>query len=165
MKKNGRGKQQCLPRERTKVPLLAYLLLLPNCHENTRDYNEDCSLTVIWKVEWLWSIWWSLWFIIHNSSFIIFLIAHQRIVGGYSERVPPLPIPNREVKPLSADGTAVRWESRSLPTQYNTKPHPFIRVGLSCLCPSLNGQSNHKRRNILRSYPTEESSSFKMYWV
>ena len=26
--------------------------------------------------------------------------------GGYSEGVPPLPIPNREVKPLSADGTA-----------------------------------------------------------
>ena len=27
-------------------------------------------------------------------------------IGGYSEGVPPLPIPNREVKPLSADGTA-----------------------------------------------------------
>lgn len=26
--------------------------------------------------------------------------------GGYSEGVPPLTIPNREVKPLSADGTA-----------------------------------------------------------
>ena len=25
--------------------------------------------------------------------------------GGYSEGVPPLTIPNREVKPLSADGT------------------------------------------------------------
>ena len=63
------------------------------------------------------------------------LIAHQRVVGGYSERVPPLPIPNREVKPLSADGTAERWESRSLPTQYNTqaKPHLLTRVGLSCV--------------------------------
>ena len=27
--------------------------------------------------------------------------------GGYSVRVPPLPIPNREVKPIHADGTAV----------------------------------------------------------
>ena len=27
-------------------------------------------------------------------------------LGGYSEGDPPLPIPNREVKPLSADGTA-----------------------------------------------------------
>ena len=35
--------------------------------------------------------------------------------GGYSEGEPPLTIPNREVKPFSADGTAFRWESRSLP--------------------------------------------------
>ena len=28
-------------------------------------------------------------------------------LGGNSEGVPPLPIPNREVKPFSADGTAV----------------------------------------------------------
>ena len=26
--------------------------------------------------------------------------------------VPPLPIPNREVKPCHADGTASQWESR-----------------------------------------------------
>jgi hypothetical protein len=37
--------------------------------------------------------------------------------GGYSEGETPLPIPNREVKPLSADGTwpARAWESRSPP--------------------------------------------------
>ena len=28
------------------------------------------------------------------------------IYGGYSAGVPPLPIPNREVKPVHADGTA-----------------------------------------------------------
>ena len=28
------------------------------------------------------------------------------ILGGYSGGAPPLPIPNREVKPASADGTA-----------------------------------------------------------
>ena len=40
-----------------------------------------------------------------------------RISGGYSEGVPPDPIPNSEVKPLCAHGTAAvcRWESRSLP--------------------------------------------------
>ena len=32
--------------------------------------------------------------------------AGKGIAGGYSEGEPPLPIPNREVKPLSADGTA-----------------------------------------------------------
>ncbi len=38
------------------------------------------------------------------------------ILGVYSNKVPPLPIPNREVKLVSADGTAERWESRSTPT-------------------------------------------------
>ncbi len=35
--------------------------------------------------------------------------------GVYSDGDPPLPIPNREVKPVSADGTAPGWESRSMP--------------------------------------------------
>ncbi len=30
------------------------------------------------------------------------------ILGGYSRGVPPLPIPNREVKPAGADGTAMQ---------------------------------------------------------
>ena len=30
------------------------------------------------------------------------------ILGGDSGRVPPLPIPNREVKPACADGTAMQ---------------------------------------------------------
>ena len=30
------------------------------------------------------------------------------ILGGYCGGVPPLPIPNREVKPTSADGTAMQ---------------------------------------------------------
>ena len=34
-------------------------------------------------------------------------------LGGYSGEVPPLPIPNREVKLANADGTAlIVWESR-----------------------------------------------------
>ena len=32
--------------------------------------------------------------------------ACQTYLGGYSAGVPPLPIPNREVKPDHADGTA-----------------------------------------------------------
>ena len=35
--------------------------------------------------------------------------------GDNSGGAPPLPIPNREVKPARADGTAHVWESRSLP--------------------------------------------------
>ena len=45
--------------------------------------------------------------------------------GGYSEGETPLPIPNREVKPLSADGTwpARARESRSPPV-FDSEP-PF----------------------------------------
>src|SRR5690242_5036322 len=37
--------------------------------------------------------------------------------GGHRSRVTPVPIPNTEVKPATADGTAgaTLWESRSLP--------------------------------------------------
>ena len=37
--------------------------------------------------------------------------------GGHSERETPGPIPNPEVKPISADGTAPErlWESRTPP--------------------------------------------------
>ena len=38
----------------------------------------------------------------------------KTLKGVYSDGDPPLPIPNREVKPVSADGTADRWESRSM---------------------------------------------------
>src|ERR1700730_18444043 len=37
--------------------------------------------------------------------------------GGHRSRAPPVPIPNTEVKPATADGTVweTAWESRSLP--------------------------------------------------
>ena len=43
------------------------------------------------------------------------------ISGGNSERDPPVPIPNTEVKPLSADGTWLETarESRSSPDSIN----------------------------------------------
>ena len=49
----------------------------------------------------------------------------KRVVGGYSKEEPPLPIPNRVVKLLCADGTAPKkWESRSLPTFFPKKARP-----------------------------------------
>ena len=44
------------------------------------------------------------------------------ISGGNDERVTPVPIPNTEVKPLSADGTWLDTarESRSLPDSYSS---------------------------------------------
>ncbi len=41
--------------------------------------------------------------LIFNFEFLI----KRSDLGGYSVGVPPLPIPNREVKPNYADGTAL----------------------------------------------------------
>ena len=35
-------------------------------------------------------------------------IRHNPLLGGYCGEVPPLPIPNREVKLTCADGTAMQ---------------------------------------------------------
>ncbi len=45
---------------------------------------------------------------------------HHNFFGGDSEGETPVPIPNTEVKPFSADGTArvTVWESRTLPKIY-----------------------------------------------
>ena len=40
-----------------------------------------------------------------QTSLAIIQTLHRHS-GGYSSGVPPLPIPNREVKPVHADGTA-----------------------------------------------------------
>ena len=44
----------------------------------------------------------------HHSSFLISHSSFEVISGGYCSGVPPLPIPNREVKPACADGTAMQ---------------------------------------------------------
>ena len=47
-------------------------------------------------------------FKIQNSKFKIVSERSERTLGGYCGGVPPLPIPNREVKPACADGTAMQ---------------------------------------------------------
>ena len=51
-----------------------------------------------------------------------------KISGDNGERDPPVPIPNTEVKPFSADGTWLEttWESRTLPD--STKKEPQTNV-------------------------------------
>ena len=60
--------------------------------------------------------------------------SHQ-VLGDHSERVPPVPIPNTEVKPLSPDCTARAgvWETRKLP---GLSLSPTQKVGLFVLCSS-----------------------------
>ena len=45
-----------------------------------------------------------------SSDFGLQTSDFKRSSGDYSGGVPPLPIPNREVKPASADGTALVGE-------------------------------------------------------
>ena len=55
----------------------------------------------------------------------------DKFAGGHRSRVTPVPIPNTEVKPATADGTAWEtvWESRSLPA-LSQGPRASVR-GLS----------------------------------
>ena len=44
----------------------------------------------------------------NNYALCIINYAFDDLSGGYCGGVPPLPIPNREVKPACADGTAMQ---------------------------------------------------------
>ena len=67
------------------------------------------------------------------------------IPGNYNEGETPVSIPNTEVKPLSADGTApgAEWESRSLPGFFYFYPKLDLitkiekRIGDNCECQEL----------------------------
>ena len=60
--------------------------------------------------------------------------------GGYSAGAPPLPIPNREVKPGRADGTAppggrvgrCRFCKRRCPTRWESRPLPLLQEEADC---------------------------------
>ena len=67
------------------------------------------------------------------------------ISGGYCDGVPPLPIPNREVKPVCADGTAMqcgRVGSRLLLQKTLDNRNVFQGLFLFlCFLPSNSGYS------------------------
>ena len=64
------------------------------------------------------------------ESLFVKIACSNDISGGYSDGVPPLPIPNREVKPDRADGSAHPRESRSPP--FYESPEFNINSGLFC---------------------------------
>ena len=78
------------------------------------DTNEPCGLTISF----------------FKQSFCPAINCHCYFFGGHSEEVPPVPIPNTEVKLFSADGTAweTMWESRSPPIFY---PKPLVQLSCS----------------------------------
>ena len=75
------------------------------------------------------------------------------ILGVYSDGVPPLPIPNREVKPVSADGTAEMWESRSTPTFKKSLIPYGVRLFFICIY-LISGllNSTHTENTSVNSY-------------
>lgn len=73
----------------------------------------------------------------------------RKIFGGDVERVPPDPIPNSEVKPLRADGTArvTWWESRT-PPKYSSgheRSWPFFILSVRSCLPPLRGSRSRRR--------------------
>ncbi len=65
-----------------------------------------------------------------------YVIIELKILKGvYNVGDPPLTIPNREVKPHRADGTAVRWESRQAPNYESLREiwGFFLCCILSCI--------------------------------
>ena len=79
-----------------------------------------------------------------NHSLQLVKIMSTPLSGGYCGGVPPLPIPNREVKPTCADGTAMqcgRVGSRLFSYQRPWREISevfFVLSGLSC-CPCTDG--------------------------
>ena len=73
-------------------------------------------------------------------------------------RVPPVPIPNTEVKPQNADGTAgaAQWESRLLPASF------FLRQPFWVVESSFEGLWEYNPRGVVKPpICRAETSSFK----
>src|ERR1041384_4091924 len=66
------------------------------------------------------------------QSAICNALGFTEYAGGHRSRVTPVPIPNTEVKPATADGTAreTAWESRSLPAVIVGKSPSSVDDGL-----------------------------------
>ena len=66
--------------------------------------------------------------------------------GGYCGRVPPLPIPNREVKPACADGTAMQCGRVGSRLLSNTESFR-IKVLRLFFCVGIFGDAGEKRKD------------------
>src|SRR5207247_4100560 len=91
-----------------------------NPHRPVEDYDVDrLQVEARQRVKLSstnWSCGLTFKFIL-ESSVLCHCHINVKISGGHSEGVTPVPFPNTEVKPFSADGTArvTVWESRSSP--------------------------------------------------
>ena len=102
-------------------------------------------------------------------------IRHTPLSGGYCGGVPPLPIPNREVKPTCADGTAIQCgrvgrrllSMKSL--RFRKISEAFLFFLLRCFFFSLNISLSRRfrrwRRFFLIDYfsPTDFTDSHRFF--
>ena len=107
----------------TSIPLGGIHLKLLRLSLETRSLEEPVLLE---KLDFLERL------SLKAESLLVKIACSNDISGGYSDGVPPLPIPNREVKPDRADGTAHPRESRSPP--FYESPEFIMNSGLfGCL--------------------------------
>ena len=113
----------------TSIPLGGIHLKLLRLSLETRSLEEPVLLE---KLDFLERL------SLKAESLLVKIACSNDISGGYSDGVPPLPIPNREVKPDRADGTAHPRESRSPPfyesPEFNMNSGLFYVSTLSVLC-------------------------------
>src|SRR4026208_2451761 len=73
---------------------------------------------------------------LHNQKSKLKNLKSHRFSGDFVGRVTPVPIPNTEVKPAGADGTAreTAWESRKSPGLIQKPARAFCSRGLFYFC-------------------------------
>ena len=83
----------------------------------------------------------------------------KKFSGDFVGRVTPVPIPNTEVKPAGADGTAREtvWESRKSPGLFKRRPAEQMFGGLSCFCSGI----STLLRGFPSSYPNPTNCCFR----
>ena len=86
-------------------------------NRNVEPSNTNCPIAFFTAL-WYYNVFMNFFSFASNCLYTVEFLSLQGFndllnhLGGYSDRVPPLPIPNREVKPVHVDGTAIMWESR-----------------------------------------------------
>ena len=86
----------------------------------------------------------------------------SKFAGGHRSRVTPVPIPNTEVKPATADGTAWEtvWESRSLPALFRRKPASFGSRAFAF----VRRHNAHHVQHFLRPSPVRRTRAARTPW-
>lgn len=83
--------------------------------------------------------------------------------GGHRSRVTPVPIPNTEVKPATADGTARAggWESRSLPGINHKGSSPKDLSLFLCTHHAYNTRSVSAQKAVLEYLVAERTAALE----